>query len=148
MKDKLKTDTDLYRMADSMLAALQEAEQAFEAMLAEEAKISLGIVPYNDPGWEQRRSTESLCDGLLADPSGKSSAFFLALLHFHSCVAELDRMITKSGLTRAERTVAVMWCINNIKDNQIINEIDGYDNAEMILEAAATKLSRMMDDGE
>ena len=145
MPKLLENDNTLHRMADAIFVARQDAAQALEDMLTEEAKDILSAVPYDAPDWEQRCPTVSLCDGMLADPFGKSRDVFHAVLCFHACAVELNCIITKAGLTQAERTVIIRKYIDGIKDNQMINKIDGYDNAGKLLETAVMKICRMME---
>ena len=145
MTNLLETDAALRSMADAILASRQDAAQAFEAMLTEAAKVILGAVPYDAPDWEQKHSPESLCDGLLADLSGKTDDVLDAVQHFLSCVDEFNSIINKAGLTPMERTVIIRRYIDGIKDNWIINETDGYANAGTFFNTAAAKISDIIE---
>lgn len=145
MKNKLETDAALRKMTDSIPAARQNAAQAFEAMLAEKARVILGAVPYDSPGWEQRHPTESLCDGLLADPSGKNRDTYLAAMRMNAGAERLDRIFTHSRLTPEDRTVMVRRYIDRIEDSSVISEMDGYANADTLLETALAKICYMME---
>lgn len=145
MNDLKSTDIMLRRIASSIFAAQQDAVQAFEAWLAEEAKVILGAVPYDGLDRKCQRPPEYVCDGLLADLSGKKNNVSHAMIQSDAWARFLDHIFTQSGLTPQERTVMVRRYIEKIEDNQVIGAIDGYTDANALFKAAIEKVSRTME---
>lgn len=144
MENLKQTDIMLRKMASSIFVAQQDAAQAFEAWLAEEAKVILGAVPYDGMDGKQKRSPECLGDGLLADLSGKRQDVSCAMMQSIVWAWRLDRIFTQSGLTPMERTVMVRRYIDK-EDNQTIRAADGYTNVDTLIETAIEKIGHMME---
>lgn len=145
MKTLLQTDIILRRVTSSIFVAQQDAAQAFEAELAEEAKVILGAVPYDGLDRKLNRSPECLCDGMLADLSGKERDVFRAMMQSVAWARKLDRIFTQSGLTPMERTVMVRRYIDQLENNKMISATDGYTDVDTLFETAIGKISRVIE---
>lgn len=145
MNNLILTDIMLRRITSFIFAAQQNAEQAFKAWLAEEAKVTLGAVPYDNLNRKRQRSPEYLCDGLLADLSGKKQNVSNAMMQSDAWTRKLDRIFTQSGLTPMERTVMVRRYIDKVEDNQMISIIDGYTNVDTLFRTAIEKISHVIE---
>lgn len=145
MGNLIQTDIILRRMVSFIFAAQQDAAQAFEAWLTEEAKVILGVVPYDGSDGKQQRPSEYVCDGLLADLSGKKRDILRTMRQSSAWARKLDRIFTKSGLTPMERTVMVRRYIDKMEDNQMISVTDGYINVDTLFETAIEKVSRIIE---
>lgn len=109
------------------------------------SKVTLGAIPYDNLYEKQQRSTECLCDGLLADLSGKKQNVSSAMIQSDAWARKLDCIFTQSGLTPMERTVMVRRYIDKMEDNQMISETDGYTNVDTIFQTAIEKISHVME---
>ena len=145
MESLTQTDIELCRIASAIFTAQQHAAKAFESKLVEEAKIILGAVPYDGFGGKPDRSPECLCDGLLADLSGKKLNVSRTAMQAGLRAEKLDRIFTQSGLTPMERTVMVRRYIDKIKDNQTISAINGYTDVDTLFKTAIGKISRVIE---
>lgn len=143
MNNSLLTDIMLRKITSFIFAAQQDAAQAFKVWLVEEAKVTLGAVPYDGLDGKQQRSPECLCDGLLADLSGKKQDVSNAMIQSDAWTRKLDCIFTQSGLTPIERTVMVRRYVDKIEDNQMISMIDGYTNVDTIFRTAIEKISHI-----
>ncbi len=145
MENITLTDIMLRRIASFIFVAQQDAAQAFEAWLVEDAKVILGAVQYDVLDGKRQHPPECLGDGLLADLSGKKQDVFRAMMQSDTWARKLDRIFTQSGLTPMERTVMVRRYIEKMENNQIISAIDGYTNVDTLFKTAIEKISHVIE---
>ena len=145
MGNLMLTDIMLRRIVSFIFAAQQDAAQAFEAWLKENAKVILGAVPYDGLDGKQQRFPECLGDGLLADLSGKKQDVLRTMMQSGTWVRKLERIFTQSGLTPMERTVMIRRYIDQMEDNQMISATDGYTNVDTLFETAIEKISHVIE---